>query len=106
MNFFDLPLESHEPTQITFDISRSENLSDLSSLPIIKDHKHNESRLKRNEREKKRQQKLQKLMKRLEEQVNANKPSSEHVFSQRLILDRAIEMIITLEKKRDQQKKK
>ena len=102
MDNFDSPVESYEPIQITSDIFESSHLFDSSSLVTVTNSKRNESRLRRNEREKKRQQYLQKLLKRIEVLVNANKPSSEHVFSQRLILDRAIEMIKTLEKKKTQ----
>ena len=102
MDLFDFPVESYEPITITSDIFDNEHLSDSSSLETVNYSKRNESRLRRNEREKKRQQYLQKLLKRIEVLVNANKPSSEHVFSQRLILDRAIEMIKTLEKKKTQ----
>ena len=100
MDFFDFPLESYEPITITSNILTSDHLSDSSPLVTVDNSKGNESRLRRNEREKKRQQYLQKLLKRIEVLVNANKPSSEHVFSQRLILDRSIEMIQTLEKKK------
>lgn len=92
MNFEGFPLKKEQEMEIFSDINYHK-VSTKSSSPRSNIDKQKESRERRNKREKKRQQHLQKLMRVIEEQVNANKPKSEHVFSQRLILDRAIKII-------------
>lgn len=93
-------LGSSEEIEKTPNIFANKDLINSSySSTLDKYDELKKKRLRRNEREKKRQQHLQKLLKRIEVLVNANKPSSEHVYSERLVLDRAIEMIKTSERK-------